>query len=512
MSSLAWGSVLACGIAAVAFGPDANWDLRNYHLYSAWAWLEHRADIDLAAAQAQTWFNPALWVPHFLLFRQLDGLALCALFGTLHGLAVWPLLRLARIALPDASARVVLALVAAGLLAGSFIGQLGASYGDNLLAGLALLGLALALGGEATPTRGLAAGACFGAVAALKLSHAPIALGCCVVVAGLPAAQRRRLLPAMLAGAALVFAAMAGPWMLELVQRWGNPVFPMFDALFAGDWIAPASARDLRFVPADLGSALMRPFAALLDWRATSDYDLRDGRPLLLCVALLVAAARWRALAPALRALCLGAAVAWLAWLALFGYHRYLVALDLLAPIMLFAVAAPGWRRSAAFAIGFVVLATNPPNHERAPRDWPAGQPIGAAPLPVTPDTLLVLSGTQPTAHVLPFLPRFAGAVRIEANLYGPGRPATRLQGLIRAQIDAHAGPLLLLMQGADPAATQPALAEYALRLDSAGCAPLDDALLPPGDPPIQLCPLARAPSQGADRQASDGASSGRNP
>lgn len=507
----------AGALLALAFGPDANWDLRNYHLYAAWAWLEGRGDVDVAAAQVQTWFNPALWVPHFLLFRQLDGLVLAALLGALHGLAAWPLLRLARIALPEAPPRVLLPLVAAGLLAASFIGQLGASYGDNLLAGLALLGLALALAGEPTPARGLAAGACFGAVAALKLSHAPIALGCCVVVASLPAMPRRRLLPATVGGAALAFVALAGPWMVLMAQRWGNPLFPMFDHLFPGDWIAPASARDLRFVPADLTAALLRPFAALVDWRATSDYGMRDGRPLLLCVALLAAAVRWRALAPALRALCLGAAVAWLAWLVLFGYHRYLVALDLLAPILLFAVAAPRWRRGAAFAIGFVVLATNPPNHERAPRDWPAGQPIASPPLPVTPDTLVVLTGDQPTAHVLPFLPRFAAAVRVEANLYGPGRPATRLQGLIRTRIDAHTGPLLLLMQGSDPATARSALAEYALQVDPHGCAPIDDALLPPGDPPVWLCPLARAAHwtvQGAGfaSQASGGASSGRKP
>ncbi|MFO0041440.1 MAG: hypothetical protein ACK55W_05790, partial [Pseudomonadota bacterium] len=163
----ALAAMAACAIAAMAFGPDANWDLRNYHLYSAWAWLEGRETVDVAAAQAQTWFNPALWVPHFLLFRQLDGLVLAAVLGALHGLAAWPLLRLAGVALPDAPPRVLLALVAAGLLAARFIGQLGASYGDNLLAGLALLGLALALDGDATPTRGLAAGACFGAVAAL---------------------------------------------------------------------------------------------------------------------------------------------------------------------------------------------------------------------------------------------------------------------------------------------------------------------------------------------------------
>lgn len=483
-----------CAAAAWAFGPDANWDLRNYHLYAAWAWLEQRAAIDVAAAQAQTWFNPALWVPHFLLFRHLEATVLVAVLGALHGLCAWPLLRLAQTLLPGTSARQRLLPVAAGLLSGSFIGQLGASYGDNLLAGLALGGLAVALSGTPSIARGLAAGACFGAVAALKLSHAPIALGCCVAVACTPAVARRRLLPATLAAAAIAFALLAGPWMVEQWQRWGNPLFPMFDERLPGSWIAPASARDLRFVPADPLAVLLRPLAALVDWRATSDYNLRDGRPLLLWIALAPAVVRWRALASPVRAVVPGVLVAWACWLALFGYHRYIVALDLLAPLLLFAAAPPRWHRRVLALVVLVVLSTNPPNHERAAQGWPAGQPLGAPPRSITTDTLVVLVGDRPTAHVLPFLPPFAAAVRVEANLYGPGRPATRLQALLRSRIDTHRGPLVLVVQDADPAVAGPALADYGLALDPATCAALDDALLPPRDAPIKLCELSRPP------------------
>ncbi len=483
---------VACALAALAFGPDANWDLRNYHLYGAWAWLEDRGAVDIAAAQAQTWFNPLLWVPHFLLFRLLDGSTLVALLGALHGLCAWPLLRLANVLLPQASWWQRGLLVGAGLLAGSFIGQLGASYGDNLLAGLALAGLAIVLSGTPSPARGLAAGACFGAVAALKLSHAPIALGCCVVVASLTAVDRRRLLPATLAGAAIAFTVLAGPWMFQQWQHWGNPLFPMFDDLFPESWIAPASARDLRFVPTDPLAVLLRPLAALSDWRATSDYRLRDARPMLLWIAFALAALRWRQCTPPLRALCVGAVVAWACWLALFGYHRYLVALDLLAPLLLFAAAPTHWHRAALGLVVIAVVSTNPPNHERAAHDWPAGQPLGAPPRAVGPDTLIVLAGDAPTAHVLPFLPPFAAAVRIEANLYGPGRPAARLQALIRSRLDAHAGGFVLVIQDDDATAARPALATYGLDLGPAACTPIDDALRPPGTSPIRLCDVVR--------------------
>lgn len=44
-------------------------DLRNYHDYIAWAWLDGRDGVDLAAAQEQTWFNLLLWVPHYVAAR-----------------------------------------------------------------------------------------------------------------------------------------------------------------------------------------------------------------------------------------------------------------------------------------------------------------------------------------------------------------------------------------------------------------------------------------------------------
>ena len=34
--------VLLCGLASLALGQDRSWDLRNYHLYNAYAWLHDR--------------------------------------------------------------------------------------------------------------------------------------------------------------------------------------------------------------------------------------------------------------------------------------------------------------------------------------------------------------------------------------------------------------------------------------------------------------------------------------
>jgi len=40
------------GFISVELGQDANWDLRNYHLYNAYALLHHRLDLRIAGISA----------------------------------------------------------------------------------------------------------------------------------------------------------------------------------------------------------------------------------------------------------------------------------------------------------------------------------------------------------------------------------------------------------------------------------------------------------------------------
>src|SRR5437667_7075552 len=59
-------SMLAAGaISAFLLRQDANWDLRNYHFYNAWAYLHGRLGWDLAPAQLQTFLNPLLDLPFY---------------------------------------------------------------------------------------------------------------------------------------------------------------------------------------------------------------------------------------------------------------------------------------------------------------------------------------------------------------------------------------------------------------------------------------------------------------
>src|SRR5262245_2821872 len=53
--------------ASVGLGQDANWDLRNYHLYNPFAFLNDRFWVDLIPAGVQSTFNPLIDLPYFIL-------------------------------------------------------------------------------------------------------------------------------------------------------------------------------------------------------------------------------------------------------------------------------------------------------------------------------------------------------------------------------------------------------------------------------------------------------------
>ena len=63
------------GCISLALGQDANWDLKNYHIYIPYAFMHGRLGLDVAPAQMaqmQTYLNPLLDIPYFLLAVQLQ--------------------------------------------------------------------------------------------------------------------------------------------------------------------------------------------------------------------------------------------------------------------------------------------------------------------------------------------------------------------------------------------------------------------------------------------------------
>src|ERR1700733_1409092 len=76
----------AFGALALALGQDVNWDLRNYHWYNAYAFLNGRYGFDLLPSQTPWFYNPLLDVPFYLLATHVPARTAGFALGFVQGL------------------------------------------------------------------------------------------------------------------------------------------------------------------------------------------------------------------------------------------------------------------------------------------------------------------------------------------------------------------------------------------------------------------------------------------
>lgn len=236
------------GLVALAFsegGIGLSWDGINHHIYLGWTAGGHRLDQDFLAANFQTLQFPYLYWPAYQLASHGAGPLLAAgALSALHVLAVPALWLIARCLLPGTSC-LAMALRMMSVLLG-YLSPVVLSLTDNtandLMAATPLVwAVALAMQGLDVPEAGkarwkwvLGSGALAGMSIAFKFSNGPLAILLPVfwVAGGSPRAARALWFAgaasAMIAG----FAATYGYWGWLLWVRYGNPLYPFYDAWF----------------------------------------------------------------------------------------------------------------------------------------------------------------------------------------------------------------------------------------------------------------------------------------
>ncbi|CTP88493.1 glycosyltransferase 87 family protein [Xanthomonas graminis] len=476
------GNVIAAGLAvallggllSLLLGQDANWDLRNYHLYNGYAALHGRLGVDLAPAQLQSYFNPLLDVLHYALMSGLPAPLAGFAMGALHALAFLLLAGIAWQVLDPRLDRARLApwLALAGMCSAAFLSEFAGTMADNSSA-LPVLGALLAAlhaqrrqqaAGQGVAVAWWAlAGALLGLALACKLTNAlfALALGVAALAAGGRARQRIGGAAVLSVVTVLGFAVLAGPWLLGVWKAFGNPLFPQFNSHFLAPLAQPVALSDTRWLPQGWLQWLSWPLHFSLAPNRVGEVGLRQiVWPLLYLVGLASLlrfalrrprrpAAASDVVAPAWRALLVFFVVAYLAWQAVFSIQRYLVVPELLAPLLLWVglrwllparIAAPAARWTL---IGCALDADRLRAGRRARPGRLGPRALGARGVPGT-GAAIAAAGAQPgaagrrraavVAHPVPAgaggvcvrgvqFPRIAGLCRARAGAAGRARP-----------------------------------------------------------------------------------------
>ncbi|GJI88442.1 hypothetical protein [Duganella hordei] len=474
----AWLLPLLFGLLSLALGQDDNWDLRNYHLYNPYALVNGKLGVDLAPGQWQSYFNPTLDLVYYGLMRALPAPLGGFVMGALHGLNALLVLAIARRLLAAAAPaatpatpaiRAPLLLALAGCMGCAFFSQLGNSMGDNLTA-LSVLGALLltlrhwqAL--AQAQARGLAlallAGLAMGVGTGLKLTNATYALALCVALLMLPGGWWRAVSRAFVFGAGVLagIALTAGHWYWRMWQQFGNPLFPQFNDIFHAPLAAPIGIGDTHWLPQGWTEKLLWPIIFALHPERVTEIRMRLLLwPLLYLGFVLLGVAAWRGwrarragagaaqLPPQARFVLAFFVLSYLGWQALFSIYRYLVPLELLAPLVLWLLAhrllAPlAARRVAGGAVLLAVLLALPTPHWGRAR-WSAEAFRVQTPPMVHPERSLVLTTQAPVGWYTAGFPAPLAFVSISGGFPGSALYDQR----VAAMMADRGGPFYVLL------------------------------------------------------------------
>lgn len=464
-------TVLAVSVSYL-LGKDMNWDTLDYHFYAGFSALHDRFGMDYFPAGSQSYFNPYIYVPFYLLARsRLPALLDASILAVLQSGILWLTYEIGLTVAPTADRRTrAIIAVGAALLAFAnpiLIDQFGSSYADVTTAEIVLAGWLLLAQAVRSPSLRYViwAALLLGVASALKLTNCVHALCASVLLLFIPLrwATRWRWIAAFGATVAISFVLVCLPWSLRLEQHFGNPFFPLFNEVFRSPQFPAARVIDYRFIPDSFMGALWRPFAIVKPIFMVDDErqspDLRYAVLLVAAIALLlrwayrriraggsgeVAERRMESCAAArpLGALGTGFLVDWILWLTASGNGRYFIAMACVAGVLVVAfiwqlIANPRIRHyvlAILFGVQFLQLSIGTVYRDHIP--WDGGQWFDVKLPPTFPrmPALYLSYGVQANAFIVPFLPPGSGFINVAGDypLGSGGANGAAVAALIR--------------------------------------------------------------------------------
>jgi hypothetical protein len=257
--------------------------------------------------------------------------------------------------------------------------------------------------------------------------------------------------------------ASAGYWWLTMWKHFGNPLFPQFNNIFRSPLAQQYGVIDSAHLPHGVLEVLFWPFVFIRHFERVSEITLRPLVMPVLYAAAIVFACVWLAerfvgtdtgrqaqarLSPQARLLLVFGLVAYLAWLKLFSIYRYLVPIELLAPLMLWLLVERIAVRAHAARIGGWLLAVTTlavfPFMTWGHVGWGTAGFSAHFPPFARPESTIVFTahGDPPMGWLATFVPREVRVIPLGAGF--PESPAYLER--IQAAIAARPGPHVVML------------------------------------------------------------------
>ncbi|MFM0363211.1 hypothetical protein [Paraburkholderia sediminicola] len=507
-----WIVPLMYGVYSLAQGADSNWDIRNYHLYNAFALLHGKMAIDLAPAGMQSYFNPLLDVPYYLMAMHLPAMLVGFMNGVLHGLNFVLLLCVCRRVLADLPEqeryRTPFWLALAGCFTANFMSGIGNSMGDNTTSLFCLGALLIVMtvwsrlsevSGRVLLTIAIG-GVVSGLGAGLKLTTIVYSVALCggLLFAPISAIARLRVAFVFGVGVLLGLAATGGYWFLELWRLYGNPVYPQYSTIFPSALTSSVGAVDTKWFPTSVWEALVFPFVFAINPHRVGQVELHQAIWAAAYVVFwwwVIAAfvsRRKGVPAPSLqstaRYVVAYVVIGYVVWMKAFSIQRYLVAIELCVPLFIYLLLMQVLAYRAARKVAGVLLVLSSIGvlvggaHSWGHDPWAKRMFAADVPQLPTPQktTVLLTAGDPPLGWLVPMFPDTVAFATIR-SAFPEARPAydNKIHDIVRTR----GGPVYALIPGywtdgrrdaakdaAELADSGQALTDYGFLLDAGSC------------------------------------------
>jgi hypothetical protein len=452
-------SLIVSALVSLRLGQDVSWDLRNYHIYNGYAYLTRRFFYDFAPAQLQTFFNPLLHILSFSIRAHCTPIASAVFLGALQGVNIFLVFQISQILFQRWELRWRTLLSAANAVAGFYavvnIGELGTTFGDNMVSIPMLGGILLLIryfmsddSQRKIPIWHLGvSGILMGAALGLKLTVVIYILGIAVAFPLAMLMPPRRLRPTLLVafwgGILAGFLAGYGMWGIELYKAYHNPFFPLFNNIFRSPFYEFQNSMDVRYIPHMWQKIFFYPFFFAQKTCLASEQMHRDMRWALCYIALLLLAgfslyricrkirrtdaeASMREI-QCLMLLTLFVSISYVSWQYLFSMYRYLSVLEWIAPIFLASTIAYFFRfpkRALIISLPInlmICLSVFPYDNGRTGYEHDFLK-VEIPPIPLLDKYLVLMAGSEPTSYIIHQFPPSTRFVRVFANWMEPGR------------------------------------------------------------------------------------------
>ncbi len=467
---------LIYGLLSVIMGRDVNWDLRNYHYYNAYAFLEHRLNFDIIPANVQTFLNPLGDLPFYLMVKHFPAWVAMYVFGFVHGLNLSLIValfwKLARFSRPLYALIAGIGLVAVSGTAPLFIAELGNTMHDNLSclfvlsAGLLLINHLL---NTETPDRPdtlrhvCLAGLLMGFGVGLKPTIAVFAISASIMLCFTGRPPSRVIQYIFAYGLAGISGSLvsAGFWWWTLWNKFGNPFLPFCNTLFKSPYFRTDPVCWSSYFPMNWREYLAWPYIVARDGLRSNQMAFTDIRIALLytlCLIWLVVvmirkigtggnpssrSRTGRFLVHPGNALLAFSLISYILWIFQSATYRFLIPLELLSPLC-FLIVLDRLVVSRKLYATIVAVALVAGGLSFKPFNWGRIDyadkyfDVDSSPLDSSKNAVVVMLGITPMAFLIPELPARYRFVHPDTSLFINGDSGCLFDKTIRTLLRDH--------------------------------------------------------------------------